>query len=223
MIGDVILIDDYHIEAGNLILDYLKKINLKTPFAISISGESGCGKTEIGQVLKNEFGNKGLKVIVLGQDDYFKLPPHSNHEHRNKDISWVGPGEVKLNLLNEHIKTLKLNNGLLEKPLIHFENDTIGKEVVTGPFDVIIAEGTYTALLEDVDVRVFIDRDYKDTKKHRLSRNRDQALEDNEYQDLSFLENVLQIEHKIISQHKKLAHLIIPPPAKLMTEDSISG
>ena len=82
----------------------------------------------------------------------------------------------------------------------------------------MIAEGTYAALLYDIDVRVFINRDYTETKKHRLSRNRDQALENNADHDLTFLERVLEIEHRIISQHIKLADLVIPPPAVLMEE-----
>jgi hypothetical protein len=70
--------------------------------------------------------------------------------------------------------------------------------------------------LEDIHVRVFIDGDYRETKLHRLSRNRDQSLEDNQDYDLKFLEQVLEIEHQIISKHKNLAHVVIPPEKDLM-------
>lgn len=218
MIGDKLIINDYHIVAADYVMEQIKKTEPDIPFSIAVSGESGSGKSEIAQLLKERFEEQGKKVIVLGQDDYFKLPPHSNHEHRMKVISWVGPGEVKLTLLNNHVKKLQepVNEELI-KPLVHFENDSIGTEVVSGPYDVVIAEGTYTALLEDVDIRVFIDRDYKETKKHRLSRNRDQSLEDNNDQNLTFLEEVLEIEHNIIKEHKKKSDVIIPSPDVLLS------
>lgn len=217
MIGDKLLIDEYHISAANLILARLEKLKPGLPYSISVSGESGCGKSEIAHVLMEGLVKKGNKVLVLGQDDYFKLPPHSNHNYRKKDITWVGPGEVKLDLLNEHVNALLEKYGSeIEKPLVHFAEDKIETELVKGPFDIVIAEGTYTALLGDVKLHVFIDRDYHETKKHRLSRNRDQSLEGDADQELTFLENVLQIEHEIIKEHKKLAQIIVPPPGVLM-------
>ena len=36
--------------------------------------------------------------VVLQQDDYFRLPPKSNHQKRLDDILWVGTGEVRLDL-----------------------------------------------------------------------------------------------------------------------------
>lgn len=223
MIGDILIIDDYHLEAGDIVMNYLRQTKLEPPYALSVSGESGSGKTEIALVLKNELEKKNLNVYILGQDDYFKLPPHSNHRKRKNDSDWVGTGEVKLQLMDEHIKSLLHDHALLEKPLIDFKNNSIGSETVTGPFDVVIAEGTYTALLKNADVHVFIDRDYINTKKHRLTRNRDQALEGKNDNDLAFLNNVLEKEHKIISEHKKLAHIVIPPPAEMMEEGNIAG
>lgn len=216
MIGDILLFDEYHHAATELILEFLRKLDVKTPYSLSVSGESGCGKTEIAHLLKEKLEERGKRVMVLGQDDYFRLPPYSNHQQRKIDINWVGPKEVQLLLMDAHVKKLVQPKGsIVTKPLVNFTEDKIDTENITGPYDIVIAEGTYTALLEDVDVRVFINRDYKETKKHRLSRNRDQALENNTDQELTFLEKVLQIEHEIIKEHEKLADLVIPPPKKL--------
>ena len=68
-------------------------------------------------------------------------------------------------------------------------------------YEVFIAEGTYTTALKNVDARVFIDRDLTDTKKDRAKRAR-------EKQD-DFLEQILTIEHRIISAQKKEADIII--------------
>jgi hypothetical protein len=91
------------------------------------------------------------------------------------------------------------------KPLVIFDEDRISEEQVPpGPYDAIIAEGTYTSLLEQADVRAFIDRDYRQTKKARLARGRDP--------DVEFLERVLAIEHREIRSHMPRADVVIPPP-----------
>ncbi len=220
MIGDKLVIDEYHYAAAKFVLEHLDELKPEVPYAISVSGESGGGKSEIAHVLMENFIEKGLKVIVLGQDDYFILPPHSNHQKRKEDISWVGTQEVKLELLNDHVKTLLESNNEVVKPLVHFAENKIGTEKVYGPFDIVIAEGTYTVMLDNVDIHAFINRDYKETKRHRLSRNRDQSLESNSDHELTFLENVLQIEHEIIREHIKLSEIVIPPPDELLTNKS---
>jgi len=213
------LFDAFHYAAADLIIAYIKECDIKIPYSLSVSGESGCGKTEIAHLLKEKLAEEGKRVMVLGQDDYFRLPPHSNHQQRKIDLGWVGPKEVQLLLMDEHVKKLlQPKKAVVFKPLISFEEDKIDTENITGPYDIIIVEGTYTALLEDIDIKIFINRDYKETKKHRLSRNRDQALENNTDMDLSFLEKVLQIEHEIIKKHKELADLVIPPPKDLLRD-----
>ena len=66
---------------------------------------------------------------------------------------------------------------------------------------VIIAEGTYTSLLEHVDTRVFIARNRLETMEHRRKRGREQFD--------PFLEQVLEIEHDIISNHRSRADAVI--------------
>ncbi len=68
---------------------------------------------------------------------------------------------------------------------------------------IVIAEGTYTTTLTFADVHVFIDLDYLQTLESRKLRARDKWE--------PFIQDVLEREHQIISQHKALADLIIPP------------
>ena len=67
----------------------------------------------------------------------------------------------------------------------------------------VVAEGTYTSLLKNVDTRVFIARNRLDTLEHRKKRNRGKEVGD------PFIENILKIEHKIIAGHKQLADFVI--------------
>jgi len=206
MIGDKLVITDYHRAGAEQALPtVLERLEAGGRIGISVAGESGSGKSETGHCLMEKLEQAGKKVILLGQDDYFKLPPKSNHNRRLQGIDWVGPGEVRIDLLDEHVRAVKDGATEITKPLVYFEEDRIDEETVGGgPWDAVVIEGTYTSLVDSLDVRVFIDRDYRQTKKARLTRARDP--------DVEFLEQVLHIEHDEISQHKARADVVVAPP-----------
>jgi uridine kinase len=208
VIGDKLVITEYHRDAGKRVFRELEarwKRGAKF-LSVTIAGESGCGKSETAQVLSELCEGAGRKTVVLAQDDYFHLPPHANARKREEFIGWVGPGEVRLDLLKAHVEVIRSGEAdSLVKPCSVFERDEIIDETLdVAGAKVVIAEGTYTTLLPDMDVRVFIDRVYTETKKARLRRGRDAMSE--------FVETVLAIEHGVIREHKKLATIVIPPP-----------
>ena len=202
MIGDRLNIQPKHHKAAAGIFEYLRD-RLDERATITVAGQSGSGKSEVGEALARLLDEAGRRTLVLQQDDYFFYPPRTNHNRRVDDIAWVGTQEVNLKLLGDHLASFKNKpTVLLEKPLVIFEEDALTSEMVDlSPFAVVIAEGTYTSLLDNVDFRVFIDRDYHDTKEDRRERGRDVVDE--------FSEQVLKIEDRIISKHKSLAHIII--------------
>lgn len=206
MIGDKLVITDYHRAGARQVLETLGDRLDGGMLAITVSGESGAGKTEIAHCLAELLTAAGRASLVLSQDDYFRLPPKSNHRHRETDINWVGPGEVRLDLLDEHVAALKAGlQAPLVKPLVNFEEDRIGEEFIDPcSLDAVIAEGTYTGMLTGADVRVFIDRTYLQTRANRIRRGRDP--------DSAFVEQVLAIEHEVISKQKAQADVVIPPP-----------
>ncbi len=204
MKGDVLIIKDNHRTAARQCIPFLlpEIRQSEKKFMISVAGESGAGKSEIAASIAEELEKEGLKTFVFQQDDYFVLPPKTNAEKRKEDIHWVGTKEVKIDLLDSELQDIKEGKYRIEKPLVLFNEDRISSEVVElNEFDVFVAEGTYTTLLNRVDCRIFIDRNYHDTKASRMERNR-------EKQD-DFLENILEIEHEIISGHREFADIII--------------
>lgn len=207
MIGDKLVITKYHRENGRKVSEaVLEKINnVDRIFTLTVAGESGSGKSETATTTAQELEKHGHRVLILGQDDYFKLPPKSNAAKRHEDISWVGTGEVHLDLMDEHLKAAKSGARKLTKPLVFFEEDRIEKETRSlEGIAVIIAEGTYTSALEEADFRAFINADYHTTLAHRMKRARGEA-------EGAFIEQVLEIEHRIISSHRKRADLVLPP------------
>jgi uridine kinase len=202
MIGDRVNTKPKHDKAARLIFDAIGGM-LRDATTITVAGQSGAGKSEVAEALSRLLDAAGHKVLIFQQDDYFFYPPRSNHARRVDDIAWVGTQEVNLKLLGEHLGVFKNSpTQVLEKPLVVFNEDRITAEKVDlSPFDVLIAEGTYTTLLANVDYRVFIDRDYHDTKPDRMERGRDR-IDD-------FSEQIMKIEDRIISKHRALANIVV--------------
>jgi uridine kinase len=210
MIGDKLVISNYHRQAAVLIYEQICLLLEKSekPLAITVAGESGSGKSEIAVVLASLIDEAGFKALILQQDDYFVYPPRTNHEKRIEAISWVGLQEVKLGLIDQHLEQIKTGSDkCLVKPLVHYDRDEIIQEKLSiDNVKVAIAEGTYTTSLKNADFKAFIDRTYLQTKKARLARSREKYS--------PFIEQVLSIEHKIIAGHKPMADLVIPAPAE---------
>ena len=208
MIGDKLVITDYHRQAAAKILPSVQQA-LTSPEAcvsVSIAGESGSGKSEIANCLAALLELDGWHCLILCQDDYFRLPPKTNYLRRKSDIEWVGTGEVRLDLIESHIRALEEHpDKPLSKPLMMFEENLVTCEIIEpGIRNVMIVEGCYTSLVEGIDIRVFIDRDYMQTHRARKHRARDP----NE----AFLERVLAIEHQEISTHRSRADIVIDGP-----------
>jgi len=206
MQGDIILITEFQRSAAaDIVPIILPKIkNSEKKFTISVAGESGSGKSELAAAVANELKAHGYKSIILQQDDYFLFPPKSNDMARRKDITWVGPQEVKLDDMDKNLQSILDNAADIKKPLVQYKEDKIVSQTLPiGDEKVVITEGTYTSLLKNIDLRIFIDRNYEQTREHRERRNRDASELD------AFTDKVLIIEHGIISKHRKLADIIV--------------
>ena len=205
MRGDVVIIEDHHRTAAGRIADFLAE-RVRTSsgrFTLTVAGESGSGKSETGAALAEAFSERGFPAVVLGQDDYFHLPPKSNDHRRREDISRVGMQEVRLDLLDEHLRAARAGAAAIRKPEVIYEEDRAEEiDVALEGVKVVIAEGTYTTALEEADVRVFIDRDFRATLEARKRRNREQFD--------PFIEKVLEIEHRIIQGQRERADIVIP-------------
>jgi uridine kinase len=190
-------------EIVSLLIDSVRK--KQSVFTISIAGESGCGKTETGKALVKAFERKGIRALLIGQDNYFVLPPSANDAMRKKDPEWLGPHkEVNLKLLDKNLRDAIQGAKTIDTPHIDYHSNTETMEQISiEGIKLIIVEGTYTSLLRNIDTKIFIDADYKDTLKFRKLRNRGNEVND------PFVEGILETEHKIIAGHKFLADIVI--------------
>jgi uridine kinase len=211
MIGDKLIIKDKHRRVAEQIVERIapRLRSCARIFTITIAGESGSGKSETGQAVADALIRRGFKTLVLQQDDYFVHPPKTNDRIRRQDIGWVGMQEVRLDLLDEHLGQARSGAERIVKPLVVYGEDRNTEETVSlQGITVVVAEGTYTTALANVDTRVFIELTYLETLQSRLERAR-------EAQD-DFLEKVLEIEHRIISEQKSRADYIVDKEYKVV-------
>jgi uridine kinase len=207
MKGDVVVVQECHRRAAaEIVRQIIDAVRRKsTRYAITVAGESGSGKSATGRALADELEKYGIRCVVLGQDDYFVLPPRSNDMERRNDPQWLGPHvEVRLDLMEENLVSAIQGEREITKPLVDYNSNTIQEETVTlDGIKVLIAEGTYTSLLKHVDTKIFIARNWLDTLEDRRKRSRGKEVGD------PFTEQVLGTEHKIIAGHKQLADFVI--------------
>lgn len=205
MIGeDVNLKAEYLSTASELIEQMEMQINSKPKFVIVICGESGSGKTVTAHCLTHLLKLKGLKAVLFHMDDYFHLPPKSNHENRLKGLENVGYQEVDLNLLNHQAFQFKNGEKSIQKPLVDYQMNTIASEDISfEDVDILIIEGTYTFQITNADFKIFMSRNYIQTEEKRRLRNRGEEMND------PFNNLVLAKEHELIAPFCKDVDAII--------------
>lgn len=203
MIGDVINLEKRHLHTAENIYKMMKPNDHHAEkWAVGICGESGSGKSVTAFALKKILEDNNIKSLVIQMDDYFRLPPKSNHENREKSLDNVGMHEVLLNVIQDNIKDFKEGKSSIRKPLVHYADNAITEEVLeTEDVQILIVEGTYILSLDDFDFSIFINRDYKDTYQNRMQRNRDDQSD--------FVEKVLEIEHQIIRKFREKATIVL--------------
>jgi uridine kinase len=201
MKGDKIHVKDWHRRAAESIVRHIEP-EIGDKFTLSVAGESGAGKSEIAVALKEDLEARGLATGILQADDYFIYMSRVCDALRRKALDLVGPMEVKLDFIDCHLRSFKQGADDLYKPVGIYEEARFDREVMpVADLRGLIAEGTYCTLLEFADWRVFIDRDYQDTRRDRRARGRD--LED------EFTDRILRREHEIIREHKSRADLVV--------------
>lgn len=169
---------------------------------IAVAGESGSGKSVTATGLAHELTSAGIPSGVLHQDDYFLLPPRTNHEHRVKDLGNVGPHEVNLALLQSHVDAFRSARDGVEGPEVDYpSNRFVTTRRDFSGLAVLVVEGTYVFRLGDVDLRIFLEATHGDTRERRRRRNRDI--------DAPIIDAVLAIEHALIAPDAARADILI--------------
>jgi uridine kinase len=206
MLGDILLIRDMHKAAAESIarrvLQEIDKMPKNYKFIVGISGESGTGKSEVSHSLAKRLKQEHIRVKILHADNYYKVPPLLRTEwRRTKGIQTVGIDEYDWNLIHRNIQDFKEDRESM-MPCIDIIPEQVDKLITDfKKIDLLIIDGLYALKADGLDIRVFIDLTYLETKISQIVRGKENLDE--------FRTQVLEKEHQNIRALKPLADLII--------------
>lgn len=202
MLGDVLLIDDKHRVAGEIIIQEILK-RRKNKFTVAISGESGTGKTELAHVIAKGLRKHGVFAKPIHIDNYYNTLPLERTDYRQKNgiENVVGYNEYDWDTIYRNINDFKEGNKST-MPCVDLVTEQVDTLITDfKDVDMLIIDGLYAMKTDHIDLKIFIDITYHDTGKAQLLRGKEPQ---NEYRM-----KVLLQEHKMVSSLKELADIII--------------
>lgn len=206
MLRDILAINDQHIAAAEAIVKRvgieLNKLPKTYKFILGISGETGTGKSELSHMIGVLLKKQHIRVKVLHTGNYYNIQPLLLIEWRKaKGIESVGVNEYDWNLIRRNIMDFKEDRESM-LPLIDPVPEQVDKLITDyKKIDFLIISGLYAIKSDGIDLRVFIDLDFRETKlAEKLSAKK--PLDE-------FNLKVLEKEHQNVQSLKSLADLIV--------------
>lgn len=204
MLGDILLIQEKHKKAGEAIIGLILK-KKKDKFIVAISGESGSGKTEIAHVVAKGLRKHGIFAKPLHTDNFYNTHPLERREWRSKEgiENVVGYNEYKWDEINQAIDDFK-NSRVCEMPCVDLVTEQVDKLITDfSEVDMLIVDGLYAIKTEGIDLRVFIDLTYMETKeKHTKDARGKEVMDEVRWATLGQ-------EHKMVQSLRPLADYLI--------------
>lgn len=202
MLGDVLLIAEKHQKAGEIIINRIIE-NPKPKMIIGISGESGSGKSELAHVIAKGLRKHGIFCKPLHIDNYYRILPLERTEWRKSNgiEKVVGYGEYDWDTINRNIEEFrqgKVSTG----PCVDLVTEQVDQLTTDySTVDMLVVDGLYAIKTEGVDLSIFIELTYHETKKAQVVRGKEPQ---NEYRMA-----VLEQEHKMVQALRPKADLFI--------------
>jgi len=182
---------------------------------VALGGESGSGKTEIAEYLRFLVRRHALRGVTVSGDAFFRRTPSENHRARLRAYEegnldrYLGPQEVDLKRLDAILaQAVKRSVDEISVPSDCRRLDSKRYEDVPvdlSGIEMIFIDLTYSLLLKNVTVKVFLESDYHG----RIQQVRERNLSRDPDQDFNFILKVLESEHRIIRDLKTEAHLVV--------------
>ena len=202
MLGDVLLITEKHQKAGEIIIEKILE-NRKPKMIIGISGESGSGKSELAHVIAKGLRKHGIFAKPLHIDNYYRILPLLRTEWRKSNgiEKVVGYGEYDWDTIYRNIDEFK-EGKMSTGPCVDLVTEQVDQLTTDySTVDMLIIDGLYAIKTEGVDLAVFIELTYHETKKAQVVRGKEPQ---NEYRMA-----VLEQEHKMVSALREKADILI--------------
>lgn len=202
MLGDVLLIAEKHQKAGEIIIEQILA-NRKPKMIIGISGESGSGKSELAHVIAKGLRKHGIFAKPLHIDNYYRILPLERTQWRkdNGIEKVVGYGEYDWDTIYRNINEFK-EGKLSTGPCVDLVTEQVDQLTTDySTVDMLVVDGLYANKTEGIDLRIFIELTYHETKKAQVVRGKEPQ---NEYRMA-----VLEQEHKMVQALRSSADIFI--------------
>ncbi|MBK7028254.1 MAG: uridine kinase [Bacteroidales bacterium] len=202
MLGDVLLITEKHQKAGEIIISKILEQPVKK-MIIGISGESGSGKSELAHVIAKGLRKHGIFAKPLHIDNYYRILPLERTEWRKSNgiENVVGYGEYDWETINRNIREFR-ESKLSTGPCVDLVTEQVDQLTTDySTVDMLVVDGLYAIKTEGVDLSIFIELTYHETKKAQVVRGKEPQ---NEYRMA-----VLEQEHKMVQALRSRADLLI--------------
>ncbi len=202
MLEDVLLIEEKHRRVAKGIVEEILK-NKKDKYIIAISGESGSGKSELTHVVAKSLRNHNIFAKPVHLDNFFKTLPLERREWREKNgvENVVGINEIDWNAVNKTVDDFK-NSRKSSMPCVDLVTEQVDTLITDfNGIDMLVLDGLYAINTAGVDLHVFIELTYHQTKKAQSSRGKEKTDE--------MRMRVLEAEHHAVQSLKHKADLLV--------------
>ncbi len=209
MLSDILLITEKHRKAAELIAERvvlqraLKEMEVPGyRFIVAISGESGAGKSELSHSLALVLKRQGVHVKVLHTDNYYQVAPLKRRQFRERhNFEHIGPEEYDRDLLQRNIADFRRGRISL-MPCIDILTEEVDQLITDfSRIELLIIDGLYAIATEGIDLGVFIDLTYEETKGAQVSRSKEPSDE--------YRWKVLEKEHESAQKLRQLADTFV--------------
>ena len=186
----------------------------KNIFVVGIAGGSGSGKSTLTENLMRRFGDK---ICLVHHDNYYRAHNDLSYEERTR-LNYDEPASLETELLVEQLSLLKEGRSV-RCPVYDFTvHNRSDKTELLEPKPIILVEGILIfaepRLVEQMDLRIFVDTDADVRLARRFVRDTEQRGRSVRSVSEQWQNTVKPMHELYVEPSKKQAHIIVPNGGK---------
>ena len=186
----------------------------KNTFVVGIAGGSGSGKSTLTENLMRRFGDR---ICLVHHDNYYRAHNDLSYEERTR-LNYDEPASLETELLVEQLALLKQGRSV-RCPVYDFTvHNRSDKTELLEPKPIILVEGILIfaepRLVEQMDLRIFVDTDADVRLARRFVRDTEQRGRSVRSVSEQWQNTVKPMHELYVEPSKKQAHIIVPNGGK---------
>ena len=186
----------------------------KNVFVVGVAGGSGSGKSTLTENLMRRFGDK---ICLVHHDNYYRAHNDLSYEERTR-LNYDEPASLETELMVEQLALLKQGRSV-RCPIYDFTvHNRSDRTELLEPKPIILVEGILIfaepKLVEQLDLRIFVDTDADVRLARRFVRDTEQRGRSVRSVSDQWQNTVKPMHEKYVEPSKKQAHIIVPNGGK---------